>query len=262
MAGAMGADCHRMMPAPVDTPFDTPDKVHLQPVAAGTSSGACYDMVNDNNDQSLREELALPVHRPIHLLARRHRRFRRGGRVVEFDPRRSFIPDRDSGGLAVVESNNKTYGRSRPMVEQVDDRAPLTAGVAPLTAYGYNRHTSRRITSTPRRGHRLCAGLRSGARDYPLSSISPRATKRRPSSRSCVSTQLDIDPQMLRAFRTSPFSMAICRAAHGGMPFPPGVDQPRDDAAVILCPPDPEMGSRRTRIKVLMGAGPSPRASS
>ncbi|HOM83376.1 MAG TPA: M28 family peptidase, partial [Armatimonadota bacterium] len=276
MAGAMGVGFVTTDDARpyVDTPFDTPEKVSIYNLSrqARLLAALYYNMVNDNNDPQSQEELALPVTDPstFSRMTLTGGFAKLVGRVVEFDPRRSFIPDKEiPGGLAVVENNNKTYmGVRGPMVEQVDDKGGFEfAGVAPLTAYGYNRPTHLAAyhinAETGAIDYAPDLGV-SGARDYPLDQYITTGYKEATIvAFKCVSTSLYdlVDPQMLRALTNLTVldgqSNAEPRMYGYAIARPEAWISHVDDAAVIYStPPNPDMGEQGTRIKVLMGAGP------
>ncbi|MBI3946193.1 MAG: M28 family peptidase [Armatimonadetes bacterium] len=277
MAGALGVGFVTTDDARpnVDTPFDTPEKVSIFNLSrqARLLAALYYDMLNDNNDPEAAEELTLPVTEPSTFsrmtltggFARLH------GRVVEFDPRRSFIPDKEvPGGLAVVENANKTFmGVRGPMVEQVDDRGRFEfAGVAPLTAYGRNTPTFLAAyhinADTGAIDYAPDLGV-TGAKDYPLQqSVTTGEKEATIVVFNCVSTSLYdlVDPQMLRALT----GLSVLDGQSNAEPRMYGyaISKPElwishvEDAAVIYSsPPHPEAGMEKaTRIKVLMGAGP------
>lgn len=268
MAGAIGVNFVTTDDARpyIDTPFDTPEKVSIYNLSrqARLLAALYYDMLNDNNDPLAKEELALPITEPS-TFARMTLTggfARLTGRAVEFDPRRSFIPDKEiPGGLAVMENSNKTYmGVRGPMIEQVDHRGHFVfAGAAPLTAYGWNRPTylaayhvnqeTGAIDYAPDLGE-------TGAKNYPLEQYVTTGSKEATIvSFRCISTSLYdlVDPQMLRALG----SITVIDGKSNGEPRMYGCALARpeawishvDDAAVIYSQPG-------TRIKVLMGSGP------
>ncbi|MDH7571480.1 MAG: hypothetical protein QHJ73_18040, partial [Armatimonadota bacterium] len=277
MAGAVGVGFVTTDDARpyVDTPFDTPARVSIYNLwrQARLLAALYYDMLNDNNDPKAQEELALPVTDPSTFsrmtltggFARLH------GRVVEFDPRRSFIPDKEiPNGLAVVEHSSKTFmGVRGPMIEQVDDRGHFEfAGVAPLTAYGTNRPTYLSAyhinADTGAIDYAPDLGV-TGAKDYPLEQYVTTGEKEATIVVfNCVSTSLYdlVDPQMLRALT----SLTVLDGKSNAEPRMYGyaVARPEpwishvDDAAVIYSQMKKEEGDGKqgTRIKVLMGAGP------
>lgn len=268
MAGAIGVSWVTTDDARpyIDTPFDTPEKVSIYNLLrqARLLAALYYDVLNDNNDPQAKEELALPVTDPS-TFARMTLTggfAKLTGRAVEFDPRRSFIPDKEiPGGLAVMENSNKTYmGVRGPMIEQVDHRGNFAfVGAAPLTAYGWNRATwlsayhvnqeTGAIDYAPDLGV-------TGAKDYPLEQYVTTGSKNATIvSFRCISTSLYdlVDPQMLRALG----SITVLDGKTNAEPRMYGcaVARPEpwishvDDAAVIYSQPG-------TRIKVLMGYGP------
>lgn len=268
MAGAIGVGFVTTDDARpyVDTPFDTPEKVSIYNLAQQTRLLAplYYNMFRDNNDPEAREDLALPITDPSNF----SRMTLTGGfaqlkaRVVEFDPRRSFIPDKEiPNGLAVVEDSDKSLmGVRGPLIEQVDEHGNVDFdGVAPLTAYGYNRATYLSAyhidSATGDIDYAPDLGI-TGAKDYPLEQYITTGSKQATIvAFKCISTSLYdlVDPQMLRALT----SLTVLDGKSNAEPRMYGyaVARPEawishiDDAAVIYSQPN-------TRIKVLMGSGP------
>ena len=268
MAGAIGVGFVTTDDARpyVDTPFDTPEKVSVYNLwrQARLLAALYHDMLNDNNDPLAKEDLALPVTDPSNFsrmtLTGGFAKLK--GRVVEFDPRRSFIPDKEvPGGLAVVHNSNKTYmGVRGPMIEEVNSRGEFEfAGVAPLTAYGYNRSTYLAAyhiaAETGAIDYAPDLGV-TGAKDYPLEQFITTGSKEATIVVfNCISTSLYdlVDPQMLRALTSLSVldgqSNAEPRMYGYAVAYPEAWISHVDDAAVIYSQPG-------TRIKVLMGAGP------
>ncbi|HEX3000258.1 MAG TPA: M28 family peptidase, partial [Armatimonadota bacterium] len=256
MAGAMGVGFATTDDARpyVDTPFDTPDKVSIYNLSqqARLLAALYYNMFNDNNDPQSKEELALPVTDPstFSRMTLTGGFARLTGRMVEFNPKRSFIPDQPvPDGLAVVENSSKSFmGVRGPMIEQVDSNGRFDfAGVAPLTAYGSNRATY--ISAyhiDPKTGaidYAPDLGI-TGAKDYPLEQYITTGEKQATIVVfKGVSTSLYdlVDPQMLRALT----SLSVLDGQSNAEPrmYGNAVARPEpwishvDDAAVIYSQP-------------------------
>jgi len=267
----------------VDTPFDRFDRVNVANVARQTKLLACLliHIVNDPNDPSIINVPKMPI-------AEAGKFSRMGlqggfallkGRVVWFNPRKSFIPNDPVGGdseaspaLAIVQAGNKSYmGVRGNIITMVDSQGNfLFPGVAPLTAYGWNRPTDVAAYALDNKtGEIIYApdlGV-NGAKAYPLDQQITIGVKdilivvfR------CVSTSIYdlVDPQGLRTL----VEMHVYDGASNGEPRMYGMVLSRpewyvsyvEDTAVVFTEYSPEGAKdpqKGPKIKVIMGAGPA-----
>ena len=201
------------------------------------------------------------------------------GNVVQYDPKKSFVPDLKIGDcLAVVRSPHKSFMGVRANI--VDKTTPKEGffsipGVAPITAYGWQRMTSLGAYKLdPVRGDIISApdqgsygqfyptefAITTGHKDMPVIVFDCKAT----------SIYDLIDPQSLRALG----GLSIYEGDTNGAPkqFGSAVAVPEpmnphvEDMAVIFTEDTKKsrllaVGSqrefRRIRIKIVMSAGPA-----
>jgi len=212
---------------------------------------------------------------------------RLSGNVVEYDPRKSFVPNLRVGDcLAVVRSPHKSFMGVRANI--IDKTTPVfdaknpsrdqgyfeIPGVAPLTAYGYQRMTSiGAYKLDPVNGDIICAPddgsygefylksfpITTGYKDMPIIVFNCKAT----------SVYDLIDPQSLRALG----GMSIIEGDTNATPKQFGVavavPEPQnphvEDMAVIFTEDTVKSEMRaamstdtkRIRLKIIMAAGPA-----
>ena len=212
---------------------------------------------------------------------------RLSGNVVEYDPRKSFVPNLRVGDcLAVVRSSNRSYMGVRANI--IDKTTPVfdarnpsreqgyfeIPGVAPLTAYGYQRLTAiGAYKLDPVNGDIICAPdqgsygefyptsfpITTGYKDMPIIVFNCKAT----------SVYDLIDPQSLRALT----GMSIYEGDTNAVPKQFGVavavpefQNPHiEDMAVIFTEDTVKSGqkaaqstdTKRIRLKMIMAAGPA-----
>ncbi len=252
----------------VDTPFDTPNRVNYSNVAIQTKllAGVLWHVFNDPNNV---QDPALP-----HFAIDEPGNFQRmglqggfstiSGQVVRFEPKKSFIPKEPVyDSLAVVRHATKTFAGVRGnLIQIVNDKAEFRfPGVAPVTAYGWNRPTSvaayhlekntGNIDFAPDQGAQ-------GAIEYPVDF--PVTTNQKTSRIvvfNCVPTSLFdlVDQQALRALTT----MDVLDAETNGTPRMYGyalatqqdflMTSYVEDVAVVFSQPG-------SRMKLMMGVGP------
>ncbi|MHB1460579.1 MAG: FtsX-like permease family protein [Armatimonadota bacterium] len=252
----------------VDTPFDTPNRVNYSNVAMQTKllSGILWHVFNDPNNV---QDPALP-----HFAIDEPGNFQRmglqggfstiSGQVVRFEPKKSFIPKEPVlDSLAVVRHATKTFAGVRGnLIQIVNDKAEFRfPGVAPVTAYGWNRPTSVAAYRVDRTTGNIDFAPDQGAQgavEYPVDF--PVTTGQKTSRIvvfNCVPTSLFdlVDQQALRALTT----MNVLDAETNGTPRMYGwalatqqdylMTSYVEDVAVVFSQPG-------SRIKLIMGVGP------
>ncbi|MCC6445468.1 MAG: FtsX-like permease family protein [Armatimonadetes bacterium] len=256
----------------VDTPFDTFEHVNIANVTRQTKLLACLmaHILNDPNDPSIINQPKMPIAEPgkFSRMGLQGGFARLQGKIVWFNPKKSFIPnDPVPHGLAIIQSGNKSYmGVRGNMVEMVNEKGEFVfPGVAPLTAYGWNKPTSLQAYALDSRTGEIVyapdLGV-NGAKAYPLEQQITIGVKdvllvvfR------CVSTSIYdlVDPQGLRTL----VQMNVYDGASNGEPRMYGMVLSRpewyvsyvEDTAVVFS--EPGRPEAPTRIKVIMGAGPA-----
>lgn len=204
---------------------------------------------------------------------------RLSGNVVQYDPRKSFVPNLRVGDcLAVVRSNHKSFmGVRATIVDKTtrDEGYFQIPGVAPVTAGGRGTMTSiGAYKLDPVRGDIICAPdqgsygqfyptefpITTGAKDMPIIVFNCKA----------VSIYDLIDPQSLKALP----GMSVYEGDTNGAPRQFGVavaiPEPQnphiEDMAVIFTEDTAKSGSlavgsseevKRIRLKLVMSAGPA-----
>ena len=209
------------------------------------------------------------------------------GNVVEYDPRKSFVPNLRVGDcLAVVRSADKSFMGVRANI--IDKTTPVfdarnpsreqgyfeIPGVAPLTAYGYQKPTSiGAYKLDPVNGDIICAPdqgsygefypttfpITTGVKDMPIIVFNCKAT----------SVYDLIDPQSLKALA----GMSVYEGDTNAVPKQFGVavavPEPHnphvEDMAVIFTEDTEKSGQKaaqsndikRIRLKMIMSAGPA-----
>lgn len=204
---------------------------------------------------------------------------RLSGHVVQYDPRRSFVPNLKVGDcLAVVRSPHKSFMGVRANI--IDKTTPREGyfeipGVAPLTAYGGARMTSIGAYKLDQiKGDIICAPDQgSYGQVYPTSFPITTGFKDMPIIVfDCKATSIYdlVDPQSLRALP----GLAVYDGDTNGAPRQFGtavaVPEPQnphvEDMAVIFTEDTRKSGSlaigasselRRVRLKLVMAAGPA-----
>ncbi|HET6381834.1 MAG TPA: FtsX-like permease family protein [Armatimonadota bacterium] len=162
----------------VDTPSDTIDRLRMDNILKQAKLLSCiyYDIFNDSNQPDKNGEIKLPLTQPANF----GRMNLQGGfatlygRIVKYVPTKSFVPNTPiPGSLAILVNGNQSLtGVRGDDIELVPHNGHFNfIGVAPLTAYGYNR-------STDLEGYHLDAdgnidyapdqGV-NGAQNYPIS---------------------------------------------------------------------------------------------
>ena len=212
---------------------------------------------------------------------------RLSGNVVEYDPRKSFVPNLRVGDcLAVVRSAHKSFMGVRATI--IDKTTPVfdarnpsreqgyfeIPGVAPLTAYGYQRMTSiGAYKLDPVNGDIICAPdqgsygefyptnfpITTGFKDMPIIVFNCKAT----------SVYDLIDPQSLRALGGMNVYEGDTNAAPKQFGVAVAVPEPQnphvEDMAVIFTEDTVKSGQKaaqstdvkRIRLKMIMSAGPA-----
>ncbi|MDE2127703.1 MAG: M28 family peptidase [Armatimonadetes bacterium] len=136
----------------VDTPFDTADRVNVANLARQVKLLTCllWHIVTDTNAPGDINAQRMPITDPSSWsrLALEGGFATVQGRVELFNPNRSFIASPDpnlAGSLVVIHNRTKSFmGVRGSMVQMVVHHDNFFAfhGVAPLTAYGYNKPVS------------------------------------------------------------------------------------------------------------------------
>lgn len=213
---------------------------------------------------------------------------RLSGNVVEYDPRKSFVPNLRVGDcLAVVRSAHKSFMGVRANI--IDKTTPVydtknptrnqgyfeIPGVAPLTAYGWQKMTDiGAYKLDPVNGDIICAPdqgsygefypttfpITTGYKDMPIIVFNCKAT----------SVYDLIDPQSLRALSGMSVYDGETNAAPKQFGLAVAVPEPQnphvEDMAVIFTEDTQKSGSKATasstelkriRLKVIMAAGPA-----
>ncbi|MGQ9580076.1 MAG: FtsX-like permease family protein [Armatimonadota bacterium] len=204
---------------------------------------------------------------------------RLSGNVVQYDPRRSFVPNLKVGDcLAVVRSAHKSFMGVRANI--IDKTTPHEGyfsipGVAPLTAYGWQRLTSIGAYKLDAvRGDIICAPDQgSYGQFYPTSFTITTGYKDMPIIVfDCKATSIYdlVDPQSLRAL----VGLSMYEGDTDGAPrqfgFAVAVPEPQnphvEDMAVLFTEDTKKTQAlatgttaelKRIRIKVVMSAGPA-----
>lgn len=212
---------------------------------------------------------------------------RLSGNVVQYDPRKSFVPNLRVGDcLAVVRSPHKSFmGVRANIIDKTtpvfDSRNPSRdqgyfeiPGVAPLTAYGYQKPTSiGAYKLDPVNGDIICAPdqgsygefyptsfpITTGFKDMPIIVFNCKAT----------SIYDLIDPQSLRALGGMSIYEGDTNAAPKQFGVAVAVPEPQnphvEDMAVIFTEDTLKSGqkaaqstdTKRIRLKMIMSAGPA-----
>jgi hypothetical protein len=212
---------------------------------------------------------------------------RLSGNVVEYDPRKSFVPNLRVGDcLAVVRSPHKSFMGVRANI--IDKTTPVfdarnpshdqgyfeIPGVAPLTAYGMQKMTSiGAYKLDPVNGDIICAPdqgsygefyptnfpITTGFKDMPIIVFNCKAT----------SVYDLIDPQSLRALSGMSIYEGDTNAAPKQFGVAVAVPEPQnphvEDMAVIFTEDTVKSGQKaaqstdvkRIRLKMIMSAGPA-----
>lgn len=212
---------------------------------------------------------------------------RLSGNVVQYDPRKSFVPNLRVGDcLAVVRSPHKSFmGVRANIIDKTtpvfDSRNPSRdqgyfeiPGVAPLTAYGFSKPTSiGAYKLDPVNGDIICAPdqgsygefyptsfpITTGFKDMPIIVFNCKAT----------SIYDLIDPQSLRALGGMSVYEGDTNAAPKQFGVAVAVPEPQnphvEDMAVIFTEDTVKSGqkaaqstdTKRIRLKMIMSAGPA-----
>jgi len=212
---------------------------------------------------------------------------RLSGNVVEYDPRKSFVPNLRVGDcLAVVRSPHKSFMGVRANI--IDKTTPIfdtknpsktqgyfeIPGVAPLTAYGWQRMTAiGAYKLDPVNGDIICAPdqgsygefyptsfpITTGYKDMPIIVFNCKAT----------SIYDLIDPQSLRALGGMSVYDGDTNAAPKQFGVAVAVPEPQnphvEDMAVVFIEDTRKSGQKaaasndlkRVRLKIIMSAGPA-----
>lgn len=283
LAGAMGISFVSVDDARpfVDTPFDTVGRVNIQNLGKQVTMISClvdHILKDPNKKPGENKPFQMPIMEPcnfsgIHLQGG-HAEL--GGQAVQFDPKRSFVPNLPVPKcLAVVRSPSKSFmGVRANMVESTLDYGKPDewkkenpdlvgrykfAGVAPLTAYGGPKLTSIGAYKIDRtNGDIICAPDQGVYGEfYPTEIKVTTGVKETPIILfNCVSSSIYdlLDPQGLRALST----IDVYDGATNGRPrmygYALAVPEPMnphiENMAVIF-------SSRNARLKLVMGAGPA-----
>lgn len=204
---------------------------------------------------------------------------RLSGNVVQYDPRRSFVPNLKVGDcLAVVRSAHKSFMGVRANI--IDKTTPEEGyfsipGVAPLTAYGWQRLTSIGAYKLDAvRGDIICAPDQgSYGQFYPTSFTITTGYKDMPIIVfDCKATSVYdlVDPQSLRALTGLSMYEGDTNGAPRQFGFAVAVPEPQnphvEDMAVLFTEDTKKTQAlatgttaelKRIRIKVIMSAGPA-----
>lgn len=243
----------------VDTPFDLPHWMNFDNLAKQARFLSC--LIND-----ILTDPAMPVREQPRLsrMSVRGGFAELGGRVAEFDPRESFIPDKPvPGALVVVQNPNKTLmgvrGHFIQMVEG-DEATFEFDGIAPVSAYGGRPKTLvEAYALDPRTGEIRYAPDRgvNGAEAYPIE-IEFNLPRKELTVVvfPCVATALFelIDPLTMEALVTIDIYDAETNAHPRMYGYALAKPEPWishvDTTAVVFSTP-------ASRFKVIMGAGPA-----
>ena len=259
----------------VDTPFDTPDRVNIANLARQVKLLTClmWHIVTDTNAPGDINAQRMPITDP----SKWSRMALQGGfatlqgRVQMFNPQKSFIASSDerlANSLVVVRNRTKSFMGVRGNMIQRVDNGPSGApsdffafhGVAPLTAYGYNKPATLAAYHLDAHGEIDYApdlGI-SGAKYIPLDVMVTTAVKETPVIVfRCVPTAIYdlVDQQSLRALT----GIDVYDGESNGEPQMYGYAiDPQDptlvgsyveDVAVLFSQPG-------SRLKIAMNSGP------
>ncbi len=263
----------------VDTPLDTPDRVNVANLAFQTKLLACefYNIFNDTNEPGDVNAQRMPITDP----SKWSRMALQGGfatlkgRVATFNPKKSFMAYTDPAlrnSLVVVRNRTKSFmGVRGNMIQAVFDGKDANHrnmyefhGIAPLTAFGWNKPTTVAAYHLDTRPDHLGEidyapdlGV-TGAKFIPLDVMVTTAVKEAPIVLfRCVPTAIYdlVDQQSLRALST----IDVLDGATNGEPRmygyaidpqdPAMVGSYVEDMAVIFSQPG-------SRLKIMMGVGP------
>lgn len=251
----------------VDTPFDTVDKTNPENVAKQIRMLACIvdRFVQDPTQTGRLSSRTFPIREP--------NAFQRigiqggfatvGGQVVEYDPRKSFVPNQPVGdSIAIYRNGNKSFmGVRANLVEVTDGRGNFSfPGIAPVTAYGGVHPSSLAAYKLDKDtgGIRFAPdqGVFGGEFNYTAFDVATSSKMMPVIVFPCVATNVFdlVDPQSLRVLG----GLQVLDGSTNGPPrtFGTAVAVPEwmvshvEDGAVIFTQPD-------IRVKLLMDAGPA-----
>ncbi|MCA1595659.1 MAG: hypothetical protein LC772_04450, partial [Chloroflexi bacterium] len=222
-----------------------------------------YDVFNDSNTPDKNGEIKMPLTDPSNF----GRMTLQGGfgtlygRIVQYVPQKSFVPNTPiPGSLAVLINGNKTLdgvrGDDVQLVRGGGDFHFI--GVAPLTAYGWNRNTDIQGYHLDENGDVDFApdqGV-NGAQNYPISIQMTVAQKEATIVLfKCVSTSMYglIDPQSMNLLT----DLNLYDAQTDSNPQRYGVSTAHLEAYQTHVEPAAILFSEKdTAVKVVMGSGP------
>ncbi|MDO8589546.1 MAG: M28 family peptidase [Armatimonadota bacterium] len=251
----------------VDTPLDTIDHVNMRNLTKQVGLLACLldHFVRDSNRQGAIGSLRMPIASPPPSPTRMG--LQGGfatltGKIVRFDPNKSFIPNVGvSGCLAVVRSPHKSFmGVRANIVEGCDKLGKFTfLGMGPLTAFS-GKHPTQigAYKLDPKTGEIIFAPDEGAYGEfYPTVVNITSSTKEVPIvAFECVSTSIYdlIDPQGLRALATLDVydgdSNGRPRMFGAALAVPEPMNSRVEDMAVVF-------SEKNARLKLVMGAGPA-----
>lgn len=251
----------------LETPFDTADRVNAANLGKQVRTVACLidHYLQDPTQTGRLGSNMFPIRDPNN--------FQRigiqggfaevAGQVVEYDPRKSFVPNQPVGdSIAIVRNYNKSFmGVRANLVEMTDDKGNFKfPGIAPVTAYfGPHPTTLAAYKLDQDTGGIMFApdmGAFGGEFDYSAFDVATSSKMMPVIVFPCVATNLFdlVDPQSLRALGGLQVLDGQTNGPLRMFGFSVAVPEPMvshvEDGAVIFTPPD-------TNIKVIMDAGPA-----
>ena len=250
----------------VDTPLDTADRVDIKNLTKQVSLLACllHHLVTDTNKAGAVGALRMPVPDPVSptRMGLQGGFATLSGRVVRFDPNKSFIPNVPVPRcMAVLRSANKSFmGVRANIVEAADSDAKFRfAGLGPQTAYQVPHpgkigaykvdDVTGDIVYAPDEG--------TYGEFYPTDINITSSTEEMPTVVfKCVSTSIYdlIDPQGMRALTTLDIfdgdSNGRPRMFGTALAVPETMNSRVEDMAVIFSQPG-------ASLKIVMGSGPA-----
>lgn len=251
----------------VDTPFDTIEKINVDNITTQVKLLACIidHFLQDPTQEGRLGSLMFPVREPNALtrIGIQGGLSRVAGQVVEYDPRKSFVPNQPVGNsISVLRSPHKSFmGVRANLFAVTDDKGHFSfPGVAPVTAYGGKRATSlaayKLDETTGDIRFAPDVGAFGGEFNYTGFEVATGSKEMPVIVFPCVATSVFdlVDPQSLRALG----GLQVLDGTTDGSPrtYGTAVAEPEpmvsrvEDGAVIFTEPD-------MRIKLLMSAGPA-----
>jgi len=251
----------------VETPFDTFDRVNVGNIGKQVRLVACLidHYLQDPTQTGRLGSKMFPIREPnaFQRIGIQGGFSRVAGQVVEYDPRKSFVPNLPVGdSIAIVRSYHKSFmGVRANLVSLTDGKGFFSfPGIAPVTAFFGPHPTSLAAYKLdPRTGEIVYApdmGAFGGEFDYNAFDVATSSKEMPVVVFPCVATNVFdlVDPQSLRALGGLQVLDGVTNGPPRQFGFAVAVPEPMvshvEDGAVIFTPPN-------SRIKITMDAGPA-----